>query len=129
MKESFELQTLILTNKKTLFNAWLNSKEHSAFTGGDALIDPVEGGIFSAWDGYIVGRTITIEEHSKIVQHWRTSKFSIKDSDSLLELLFEAKGAGTLLTLRHSNIPKKQGESYKQGWNDHYFEPMKQYFV
>ena len=43
-----------------IYNAWLSSKEHSLFTGGKAKISAEEGGKFSAWDGYITGKTIKL---------------------------------------------------------------------
>ena len=45
----------------------------------------------------------------------------------MLEVLFEAEGAGTRVTLRHSNLPE-HGMQYHQGWIDAYFTPMKAYF-
>jgi activator of HSP90 ATPase len=45
-----------------------------------------------------------------------------------VEILLERMKDGTRLTLRHSNIPEGQAESYKQGWEDFYFKPMKEYF-
>jgi activator of HSP90 ATPase len=35
---------------------------------------------------------------------------------------------GTKITLTHTNLPEGQGESYKQGWDDFYFTPMRAYF-
>jgi hypothetical protein len=34
---------------------------------------------------------------------------------------------GTEFIIEHSNIPEGQTQ-YKQGWKDHYFTPMKNYF-
>jgi hypothetical protein len=35
---------------------------------------------------------------------------------------------GTRLTLKHTNLPD-HGMQYKDGWVEHYFEPMKAYFL
>jgi len=32
------------------------------------------------------------------------------------------------MTVIHSDIPDGQGDDYRQGWIDYYFEPMKEYF-
>lgn len=128
MKESFVVSTILPVNKEQLFNAWLDSAEHSLFTGGKAKINSKIGGEFFKWDNYIIGTTIVIEPYYKIVQKWRTTEFNDIDENSILEILFDEVPGGTKLSLKHSNIPKGQGDSYKQGWVEHYFEPMKSYF-
>jgi activator of HSP90 ATPase len=65
--------------------------------------------------------------NQEIVQSWRTSEFTDNDEDSKLIIRFKEIESGTALTLIHSNIPEGQTQ-YKQGWIDHYFIPMKQYF-
>ena len=72
---------------------------------------------------------MSLIEGKKIVQFWRTTEFSDNDADSLLELHFTEKGKKTLLTLIHSNIPKGDGNKYKDGWKEWYFKPMKEYFL
>lgn len=112
-----------------IYECWLDSTYHGEMTGAAAEIDPVVGGKHSAWDGYIWGVTLELATNERIVQSWRTADFAEDDEDSRLELLFESNGAeGTTLTLIHTNIPDGQGEDYLQGWEDHYFEPMRIYF-
>ncbi len=113
---------------KDLFKAWLDSKKHSAMTGGKAVIEPKSNGKHSAWDGYIWGKNIEITPNKKIIQTWRTSEFADNDLDSLLEISFAEKKGKTTVTLSHTNIPEGQGANYKKGWKDFYFTPMKQYF-
>lgn len=126
--ESFKVSAVMPVNAKMLYEAWLDSKEHSEFTGGEAVIDPKAGGSFSAWDDYISGKTLELEPYRRIVQSWRTSDFPDGSKDSNLEVLFEEVEKGTKITLVHTDIPEGQGEDYKKGWNDFYFEPMKEYF-
>jgi activator of HSP90 ATPase len=96
-------------------------------TGGEATGRPVKGTRFTAWDGYISSKNLELEPHRRIVQAWRTTEFSSGDADSRLEVLLEEAPGGIKVTLRHCNIPQGQ-TGYKQGWKDHYFEPMKRYF-
>ena len=114
-----------------VYAAWLDSKEHAEFTGGHATIEPGVGGAHTAWDGYISGRHVELVPGKKIVQTWRTSEFPAEAVDSRLELQFEPRGPGgneTTLTLIHTEIPVGQGALYKEGWGEHYFEPMRAYF-
>ena len=112
---------------ESLYNAWLNSEEHAAMTGAQALAAETITGEFSAWDGYITGRNIDLQSGKRILQSWHTSEFDSNAPDSLLEVLFEPEGKGTRVKIRHKDLPA-EGMKYKQGWIDHYFEPMKEYF-
>lgn len=127
MKTSFELKTTFKVNPNVLFEAWLNSDEHSNMTGGKAQCSDEIGGEFSAWDGYISGMNKTLIQDEEIVQRWRTSEFAKSDSDSVVTLKFKKTASGCELTLTHNNIPEGQSD-YKQGWIDNYFNPMKAYF-
>jgi activator of HSP90 ATPase len=128
MAESIEVSDVFPVTQKDLYLAWLDSRKHGAFTGGGAVIDPAVGGKFTAWDGYIEGKTKELQPFKRIVQSWRTTNFPASSPDSELEVFFETVERGTKITLRHSNIPTGQGQDYKQGWKDHYFTPMKEYF-
>lgn len=114
---------------KQVFNGWLNEKVHSEYTGGaKALINANEGGSFSAWDGYITGKILEIFPYKKIIQTWRTTDFSDKDEDSLIEISFTAKDDYTLMSISHSRIPDGTTDKYKKGWKDYYFNYMKKYY-
>jgi len=128
--EAFEISTVLAAIPSRVYRAWLDGAEHSAFTGGPATVEPVLGGHFTAWDGYIQGTNVELAPFVRIVQHWRTTEFPPDAPDSLLTILLEPDGCcATRLTLRHSEIPEGQGASYKQGWLDYYFEPMRRYFA
>lgn len=129
MSEAFTLSTLIPgVDARRLFQAWLDSAGHSAFTGSPAVIDPRPGGTFTAWDGYIQGTTLEAQPYSRIVQSWRTTEFPPDSPDSRLEVLFEDEAEGARITLIHTGIPEGQGEDYRQGWEDYYFAPLREYF-
>ena len=111
-----------------MFDAWLNSDEHSDFTGTKAVIRPSVASKFSAGDNYITGSNITIQPYGRIVQSWRTKDFPAGAVDSRLEILFEKANGGTRITIIHTNIPDGQAKNYEKGWKNHYFKPMKKYF-
>lgn len=126
--ETITVSEIIPAKPDKVYNAWLSSSEHTAFTGSEALIDAKADGNFSAWDGYITGKTLELEPFRRIVQSWRTTEFPEGSEDSRLEILLEETGGGTKITLNHSDIPDGQGGEYRSGWIDYYFEPMKRYF-
>jgi len=127
--DAFRLTTLVSAQPERVYSAWLDSGAHSAFTGGEAKIDPTIGGKFMAWGGYIQGRTVELLQGRRIVQIWRTKEFPASSADSRLEIQFESAEGGTRLTILHSNIPLGQGERYKTGWQEKYFAPMRHYYA
>ena len=127
MKLNFEVSEEIRATPQQVYDAWLDSDQHSAMTGGEAIVSKIIGDSFTAWDGYIEGKNIDLTPGSSIVQHWRTSEFEDSDEDSLLEIDFKASDGNTILAIRHSNLPK-HGMQYKMGWVENYFDPMKAYF-
>ncbi|MDA1188296.1 MAG: SRPBCC domain-containing protein [Chloroflexi bacterium] len=126
--QSFEVSEVIPATPQKIYEAWLDGEKHGLMTGGGATGKPLVGGKFTAWDGYITGENLELEPNRHIVQAWRTSEFSSEHPHSRLEVLLQEVKAGTRVTLRHSEIPDGRGESYKQGWTEHYFDPMKRYF-
>jgi activator of HSP90 ATPase len=126
--ESFKMSAQFPISARELYKAWLDSKQHAGFTGAGARIVPQVGGEFSAWDGYILGKTLEMTPFRRIVQAWRTTDFPDGCDDSLVEITLEKAGGGTKLTIKHTEIPEGQGEGYKDGWRQFYFKPMKGYF-
>jgi activator of HSP90 ATPase len=127
--EKFKVSVKLRCSAKDVFTGWLDEKIHSAYTGGArARMSAVEGGSFTAWDGYITGTNIEIFPHKKIIQKWRTSDFTTADDDSVIELFFTYKDDHTLVTITHTNIPDGMGDKYKKGWKEHYFQYMKKYY-
>lgn len=128
MSDSIKLSVTLPTDPKTLYNAWLNSNDHTAFTKSKAVIEKKVGSSFSAHDGYITGKNELLHMNKRIVQSWRTTDFDEECEDSLIEISFEKVEKGTKLIIQHSNLPDDTGKTYRKGWRDHYFKPMKEYF-
>jgi len=126
--ESFRVSTVIRATPTQIYDAWLDGERHGKMTGGDATGEPVVGSRFTAWGGYISGTNIELAPGRRIVQRWRSTEFPPDAPDSLLEVVLEPDPGGTRLSLSHSEIPEGQGPSYRTGWDDHYFKPMKTYF-
>ena len=127
--DKLKLKLTLPAPTQKIYDAWLNGREHTRFTGGKASASAKVNGKFTAWDGYISGKNLELVNGKKIVQAWRTTEFPPEAPDSWLEISLAKKPGGkTELTLVHKNIPKGQGTRYKSGWKEHYFEPMKAYF-
>ena len=124
----FTVTTELPASPKAVFDAWLDSDQHSAMTQSPATATDEIAGIFTAHDGYINGINLEIDDGRRILQTWRTSQFEGTDPDSSIEVTFESTAAETRLTLTHWNIPDDQADGYESGWQDFYFTPMLKYF-
>jgi hypothetical protein len=78
-----------------IFAAWMDSAEHSAFTGDEAMVVNKVGGEHRAAGGYIQGRTLELNEGARIVQSWRTTEFPPESPDSRVEITLEPTMGGT----------------------------------
>lgn len=123
----FSVKTIIKASPEVVYNAWLDSEQHTLMTGGEATVSDIEGNPFSAWDGYISGVNVKLEPYYRIQQLWRTTEFEDNELSSNLEILLKEIESGTEMTINHGNLPI-DGMKYKAGWVEHYFEPMQRYF-
>ena len=123
------LQTVVFknTSPETLYGIYMDSKKHSDATGGEAKISAKEGSPFTAWDGYINGKTFQLVKGKMIVQSWRSGDFKASDPDSTFILQFEKKGADTIVHMVHANVPEQAYSGIKKGWDDYYWKPWKKY--
>jgi uncharacterized protein YndB with AHSA1/START domain len=129
MPYTFTLTTTIPASPAEIYEAWLDSLGHSAMTGGEAKMSAEIGAEVSAWDGYISGRNLQLIPGERIVQSWRTSEFGDEHEDSIVTVVLQEIGDGTLLTLQHSNVPNEQKSYEEGGWQSNYFEPMAAHFA
>jgi activator of HSP90 ATPase len=125
---SFQQVQNIPAPPEAVYDALLDPEQHSAFTGAEATGEARVGAGFSAWDGYINGKILALEPSRRIVQEWSTSEWPAGQPPSRVEIRLEPIEEGTRLTLLHSDVPVSQAESYRQGWIDYYWSPLKTYF-
>lgn len=111
-----------------IYDAFLNGKQHTAMTGAKATAGSKVGDAFTAWDGYILGKNLELDPGKRILQEWQTTEWPEGAPASLLEWTFIEKDDGTEVKMAHSKVPASQAESYRQGWIDYYWTPMKEYF-
>jgi uncharacterized protein YndB with AHSA1/START domain len=126
---TFTLTTTIPASAQDIYDAWLDSAGHSEMTGGEASMSDQIGTEVSAADGYISGRNLELVPGERIVQSWRTTEFTDDHEDSIITVTLEEVDGETLLTLIHSNVPDGQTSYQRGGWQEHYFEPMIEYFT
>ncbi len=111
-----------------VYNAYMDSVKHAEFTGAAASIDPVVGGKFTTWDGYIFGKILELDRGKRVVQEWSTTEWPEGYGPSRAELNFRAVKEGTEITLLQTDVPEEDATAYDEGWYEFYWEPMKAYF-
>jgi uncharacterized protein YndB with AHSA1/START domain len=125
---SFTVSAVVPAPPRDVYDAWMSGDGHAAMTGSPARVTARVGGAFSAWEGYITGKTREIDPGRRVVQSWRTTDFAEGQSDSTIEVTFAPVRGGTRVTIAHSDLPPGQTGTYRRGWKDFYFTPMKGYF-
>jgi activator of HSP90 ATPase len=108
-----------------VYEALMDSKKHSTFTGDKAVISREVGGRFSAFDGYAEGVNLELVPDKKIVQTWRASDWP-EGSYSKVTFALQAAAGGTQLTFIQTGIPEEFADDVLQGWQDYYWAPLKE---
>ena len=122
-------QTVIIpASPKEVYDAYVDPKKHAKFTGSGATGKPAVGGKMTAWDGYIFGKYLELEDGKRVVQEWTTTDWVEGYPASKLELTFKEVPEGTEITMVHSNVPKEKADEIADGWIEFYWNPLKEYF-
>jgi uncharacterized protein YndB with AHSA1/START domain len=129
MSYSFTLTDIIPAPPAAVYDAWLDSRAHSAMTGAKASQSPRIGAKMTAWNDYISGQNLELVPGRRIVQSWRTTKFTEADPDSRIAITLRPVPGGTRIILRHSRVPNGHTSYEEGGWQKSYFRPMKAYFI
>jgi activator of HSP90 ATPase len=111
-----------------LYEAILDQKQFSAFSGIPATIDPTPGGAFSEFGGQIVGRTIELVTNQRIVQAWRPAHWD-PGIYSIAHFEFHPRAVETTLIFDHTGFPVGEYDHLDWGWHNHYWDPLKKFLA
>jgi uncharacterized protein YndB with AHSA1/START domain len=100
-----------------VYEALMDSRKHSRFTGDTASISRKIGGKLKAYGDYIEGVNLELVPDEKIVQSWRANDWP---EGHYSRVTFSLKGLekGTQLTFTQSDVPEEFYEEIGQGWED-----------
>lgn len=110
-----------------VYEALMDAKKHSQFTGSAVKMSREAGGKFSVYGGDIQGVNLELVPGQKIVQSWRYSDWPEGHYSRCTFSLKEVPG-GTRLTFTQAVVPEEFYDNISQGWRDYYWEPMKKMF-
>lgn len=122
------MSVVLPTSAERLYRAFLDAREHAAFTGAPAAITARTGGKFSAFDGHVTGKLLELDAHQRIAMTWRTKDFPEEAPDSRVEILFHPATGGTRVTIAHEGLPAGSEERFMKGWRRFYLDPMRKHF-
>jgi uncharacterized protein YndB with AHSA1/START domain len=110
-----------------VFNALMDSKQHSAFTGEPAKISTKPGGAFTCYDGYINGFNLELDPSKLIVQAWHSENWPRETWSVVVFKLSKLASGKTKLSFTHVGVPAGDYEAKNKGWRTHYWEPLKKF--
>jgi activator of HSP90 ATPase len=129
MTPTIQLSVEFPVSPAVLFEMYLDSKKHSAATGGRARMSRKVGGTFTAWGGQLRGKNLVIIPKRMIVQTWRSTNFKKSDADSILVLTFSKTATGGRVDLVHAGVAKQDHAGVNEGWPKYYWKPWRAYLA
>jgi len=112
---------------ETLYELYLDSKQHSQATGAPAKTSRKVGGAFTAFGGQLKGENLLLVPNKMIVQTWRAAGWKNTDADSILVISFSKTKTGARVDLVHVNVPEYDHQGVTDGWHHYYWEPWRVY--
>lgn len=113
----------IPASPEEVYSVWIDPKSPGSpwFGAAKAIVQPSVDGLFyhlvqfegHDWAHY--GRFVTLERSSRIEHTWVSE--ATRGLESRVSLTFEPQAGGTLVTLRHENLPDDDmGRRHGDGW-------------
>ncbi len=128
MPETIVFSVEFPVSPERVYRAWLDSYEHSQFTGKPAQISGTPGEAYTSLDASVRGEIVSASPFDHIVQTFTMSDFPEGVEASQVDLRLEATCNGSLLTLRQTGIPDGFSHRVMDTWENAYLRPLKAYF-
>jgi activator of HSP90 ATPase len=110
-----------------LYEALLDAKQFTEFSGRPAEINREVGGAFSLFKGHIVGRNVELVPNQRIVQAWRVVTWP-EGAYSIARFELKPQGSRTRLVFDHIGFPEGLHDHLAKGWEENYWSLLKKYF-
>ncbi len=127
MPKTIRQSVTLRASPKAVYDALMDSRQHSRFTGSKAVINRRVGGTFTAYDGYASGKNVALVPGKKIVQTWRADDWPA-GAHSTVTIRLQKTRTGTRLLFSQRGVPDRELSSIKSGWTEFYWKPMKEMF-
>jgi uncharacterized protein YndB with AHSA1/START domain len=111
-----------------IYDALLDAKQFTTFSGAPAEINREAGGTFSLFGGLIAGRNVELVPKERIVQAWRPADWE-PGAYTLVRFQLKELGPKTRIVLDHTGFPEGNFRHFEYGWYEHYWEPLKKFLA
>jgi activator of HSP90 ATPase len=114
---------------ENVYEMIMDESLHSDLSGGHVTMSKEINGEFSVFEGYCTGHNIELVPGEKIVQAWHFQEDGWPDEHySTCTFIFKPSPKGCILDFTQTDIPEHKTEALAQGWENFYWEPMREYF-
>lgn len=121
-------QTLLFNaSADDLYEYLTNARKLQKIIGGKVSSDAKPSGNFSAYDGYLFGTFVEVVPGKKIVQKWACEDFPKNQFSDVKIELKKKTDKQTELIFTQENVPEELFEDLSAGWNEFYWDPIKDY--
>lgn len=115
---------------ETVFPYFTEAQKMALWMGSTVNLDPRPGGIYRVQispHDIARGAYIAVEPPRRVVFTfgWEGENSPLPPGSTTVEITLEAEGAGTLVRLRHLDLPVPAVEQHAQGW-EHYLARLGQ---
>jgi activator of HSP90 ATPase len=117
----------INASPQRLYEALLDAKQFTEFSGRAAEINREVGGAFTLFKGHIIGRNLELVPNQRIVQAWRVVTWP-EGAYSIARFELKPQGSGTRVVFDHIGFPQGLHDHLAQGWEENYWSLLKKYF-
>ena len=126
--DAVEREVRIAARPETIFPFLVEPEKMRRWKGISAELDPRPGGIYRV---DVTGRDIARGEYVEVTPHsrvvftwgWEAENNPVPPGSSTVEITLTPDGDGTIVRLRHFDLPTEAQELHGQGW-DHYMERL-----
>ena len=110
-----------------VYQALLDSKQFTEFSGRAAEIKRDVGGGSSLFKGHIIACNLELVPNQRIVQGWRVVTWP-EGAWSIARFDLKPQGTGTHVIFDHIGFPEGLHDHLAQGWEENYWSLLKKYF-
>lgn len=124
-----ERQIVISAPPETVFPYLIDPSRMVLWMGSDAILEVKPGGIYQvriSRQDVMRGSFIEIDPPRRVsfTFGWEGEDSPLPPGSTQVEITLEAIEGGTLVQLRHTNLPEEQVEQHAMGW-EHYLGRLK----